>query len=167
MLPIEVTRHGLSPGQFGPLIAINGILIVLFQPVVAHYTARFRHAHVLAVAAVVLGIGFGATAFVGTWGGFAVSIAVWTLAEMAWMPLGPLIVARMAPDDLRGSYQGAYGLAWALAATIGPAAGGYVLDRFGSETLWLGCLVIGIVAAAGFLRMGEAIGAPRDGTIGD
>jgi len=157
-----VTRHGLSPGQFGPLIAINGILIVLFQPLIAHFTARFRHAHVLAVASIVIGIGFGATAFVDTWGGFAVTIAIWTLAEMAWLPLGPLIVTRMAPDDLRGAYQGAYGLAWALAATIGPAMGGLVLDRFGSEALWLGCLVIGVLVGAGFLRMGEAIEQARE-----
>lgn len=164
MLPIEVVRNGLSPGAYGPLIAINGVLIVLFQPFMGVFTQRFYTARVLAVSAVVLGIGYGATAFVSTAAGYAATIAVWTFAEMAWLPLGPAIVSQLAPDDLRGTYQGAYGMAWAFAASVSPAVGGLVLDGFGSEALWLGALAIALVVSVGFARLGPVLREPRRDT---
>lgn len=159
ILPIEITNDGLAPDQYGPLIALNGILIILFQPFVAALSRRFQMAHVLAVAAILLGLGFGATAIVDNIPGYAGSIALWTFAEMAWLPLSSTLITHLAPSDLRGSYQGAYGLSWAIAGGIGPSLGGLVLEHLGSGVLWGSCILIGAIAALGFLRLGPSIRA--------
>jgi MFS family permease len=157
MLPLEMTRDGLSPNDYGRLIALNGVMIVCFQPLIAKQLARFDRSQVMACAALVLGAGYGVTGFVDSKSGYALSIAIWTLAEMAWLPVGPTVTSSLAPAALRGTYQGAYNLSWAIAAAVGPSLGGLVLDRFGSVLLWSSCIGIGAICALGFLLLGPAI----------
>ena len=42
-----------------------------------------------------------------------------------------------------------------LGFAVGPWAGTAVLDRFGGNTLWLGCFALGMVATAMMLRLPE------------
>jgi len=61
------------------------------------------------------------------------------------------MVASLAPPEQRGRYAGGYSMAYSLARFVGPWLGGLVLGRLGSGMLWLGCLIVGLVAAAGYL----------------
>ena len=101
-------------------------------------------------------------AFVSSASGYAASIVTWTLAEMAWLPLAPTIVAALSPTGLRGAYQGAYGLSFALATSFAPFFGGLVFDRLGSKVLWSSCTLIGALCGLGFLLLAPAI---RRGTV--
>jgi MFS family permease len=163
MLPIEMTTDGIGPATYGRLIAINGALIVCLQPAIAAIVGRFQDVKVMAAAALVLGLGFGATGFVSSASGYAATIVTWTLAEMAWLPIGPAIVAALSPVALRGAYQGAYGLSFALSMSLAPFIGGLVFDRFGSRVLWSSCTVIGALCASGFLLLAPSI---RRRTVG-
>jgi MFS family permease len=157
MLPIEMATDGIGPATYGKLIAINGALIVCLQPAIATIVGRYQNVKVMAVAALILGVGFGATSFVSSASGYAATIVTWTLAEMAWLPLGPAVVATLSPAALRGVYQGAYGLSFALATSLAPLFGGLVFDRFGSVVLWSSCTVIGALSGLGFLLLAPAI----------
>jgi len=75
------------------------------------------------------------------------SIAIWTLGEIGSTAVAPTIIADLSPIELRGLYQGIFGAAWGLAYFIGPLAGGWAYQNLGSNTLWFGCLIIGIVSA--------------------
>ncbi|HEX2879342.1 MAG TPA: MFS transporter [Polyangiaceae bacterium] len=167
MLPIEMVSDGLSPALYGRLIAINGAMIVCLQPFIAQFIQRFQSAKVMATAAIVLAVGFGSTAFASTAGDHASAIVIWTLGEMCWLPVGPTIVSLIAPPQLRGAYQGAYGLAWAVAMTLGPWLGGAVLDRFGSQALWLGAGTLGILCAIAFVLLAPALKRATDKAIRD
>ena len=61
-----------------------------------------------------------------------------------------------APAALRGRYQGAYSLSWAVAAFAAPALGAWGLGRFGADGVWGACLVAGLAVAAGQLAAGPA-----------
>lgn len=167
MLPIEMVNDDLSPALYGRLIAINGVMIVCLQPLVASYVRHFQSAKVMAAAAVVLAVGFGSTALAGTAWGYAIAIVIWTLGEMAWLPVGPTMVSLIAPPKLRGAYQGAYGLSWALAMSLGPSIGGLVLHHFGSSALWLGAAGLGLLCAIGFLLLAPALKQAIDKAIRD
>ncbi|MFL5263741.1 MAG: MFS transporter, partial [Anaeromyxobacteraceae bacterium] len=125
--------------------------VVLAQPFLVRVFARRDPGNVLAVAAVLSGAGWGMNALARSTGGFALAIVVWTVGEIANNPTGATLVAELAPAHLRGRYQGAYGMSWALASAIGPAAGAAALGAWGSSALWAGCLAVNLVVAAGHL----------------
>ena len=68
-----------------------------------------------------IGVGFGLTALVATLPLLAVTVAVWTLGEIIYIPVAAAHVANIAPKDMRGRYQGAWGLTFGLGVVAGPA----------------------------------------------
>jgi MFS family permease len=151
-LPVDMIAHGVPAARFGTLIALNGVLITLFQPFVTSWTHRLPRARVLASAAVVIGLGLGINDLAqGSAAIYALSIAVWTSGEIAMSGLSPAIVADFAPAHLRATYQGAFQFSFGAAYFIGPVAGTAMLGHYGSSTLWHACVAVGLVAAVGYL----------------
>ena len=107
----------------------------------------------MATAGLLLGLGFGLTAFASTLLFYAFTVAVWTFGEVIGAAIAPTIVSEISPPALRGLYQGIWGSSWGLAFFLGPALGGYVFQHLGSDTLWAATFVIGIIVAIGFIAM--------------
>jgi dipeptide/tripeptide permease len=122
-------------------------LIVLFQPLALGPLQKWSRAHVLAVGALLYGIGFGLTGLSRGVAFYALSIAVWTAGEIFSTAVAPAVVADAAPASLRGSYQGTFYLSWSAASFMAPALGSLVMGRLGAGTLWAGCAAIGTIAA--------------------
>lgn len=153
-LPLDMRAHGISMQGFGRLLAINGVLIVLLQPLTIRLVMRVRRSRMLAIGALLVGLGFCLPGLSPTLPVYALSIVVWTLGELAFSPLVPTVVADLAPPELRGSYQGGLQLVWGMASLLGPSLGSLVMGRLGARVLWLGCLALGILAGALHLRLG-------------
>jgi MFS family permease len=160
-LPLDMAAHGMSKATFGAVLAINGILIVLIQPVLGPLLARHDRSRTLAAGAALAGIGFGLNAIAGTAPLYALGVVVWTVGEIGVLPVANTVVADLAPSDLRGRYQGAYGLAFGLAVCLAPVLGTLALQRAGSVALWSGCLALGALVAVGQLALAPALGRAR------
>ena len=146
-LPLAMEADGLSERYFGFVVTVNGALIVLIGlPVAAWVGDRATRWPVpVAVALVALGLAFQIPAH--TFGAYAACAVIWTLGEMAFLPVVPTLVSRLAPTDLRGSYQGVYHASWGLAKMLGPALGGLVFAGYGSSALWGGAAgLVGVAA---------------------
>lgn len=163
-LSIDMRAHGHAESTFGTVIAVNGVLIVALQPFAGRALGRFRRSRVLAAAALLTGLGFGLNAVVAAAPLYALAVAIWTLGEIAGSPTSSSIVADLAPADLRGRYQGVFGMSWGLASFLGPTLGAFTLDHAGGAALWGGCLVLGVAVAAGHLAAGPARRARLRGT---
>jgi MFS family permease len=124
------------------------VLIVAGQLFVSRLLRRLRHTTSLAVALVILGIGFGLTAFADAPAFYALTVLIWTVGEMFHAPSISATTADLSPAHLRGRYQGVFSLSWSGAAFLAPIAGGALLQYAGPTTLWLGCLVLGLLVAA-------------------
>lgn len=166
-LPLVLRDRGLSAGAYGSLIALNGVLIFLFQPAVSRLVSPYPRHRVLAAAAALVGIGFGMTGLMQALSGYVLAIVVWTAGEIVMAGIGPAVAADAAPPSRRGAYQGVFQMSFGVAALTGPAAGSFVLARFGSGVLWAACLVVGLASAAGQLSLGtlrrrreDALGSP-------
>jgi MFS family permease len=155
-LPVDVTGHGVPESSYGMLMAINGLMIVLLQPLTVRFVRRYRRAHVLAGGALLQGVGFGLTGAGHTAAWYAGTVIVWTVAELLYSPVAPTVTADLSPPHLRGSYQGTYLMAWGASVCLAPALGSLVLSRFGSAVLWSGCGAIGVTAALLHLAIGPA-----------
>jgi MFS family permease len=115
-----------------------------------------RPARVIAVSAVVMGLGFGLTAFAHTPLWYAATVVVWTLGEMLNAPSNSTLLASLSPTSMRGRYQGVYSLSWQLASFAAPVLGGFVQQKAGGMALWLGCLGLGLIAGAWNLAAASA-----------
>jgi MFS family permease len=147
-LPMSMSRDGLPASTYGTVIALNGVLIVAGQLFMARLLKRLGHTTALAVAAVVLGVGFGLTAFANTAAFYALTVLIWTAGEMFNAPSNASTVAALSPAHMRGRYQGVFALSWSAAGFLAPLLGGAMLQYAGPTTLWLGCLGLALVVAA-------------------
>jgi MFS family permease len=152
-LPLDMQSSGLGPQQYGATIAINGFLIILVTIPISNMATKWPRFETIAISAILLGLGFGFTAFANTLPLYMVSVAIWTLGEIAATSVAPAIIADLSPVELRGLYQGIFGSAWGLAFFVGPLAGGWVFEHLGKNVLWFGCLGLGIVLAICYLLM--------------
>ena len=167
-LPIYIRQIGYSNLQFGLLMSVNGMLIVVLQLPVTHWLSRFNAMSIVLIGGVLISIGFGLTALDSGVFFIASCIAVWTLGEILQAPFKQSIVTDMAPEDLRGSYLGAFNMCYASALTIGAPIGGEVLHRFGPTTLWVGSSLIALTAVTLYLlihttvtrRVAVGVGTP-------
>ncbi|MGW1627514.1 MDR family MFS transporter, partial [Streptomyces sp. NPDC002172] len=135
-LPVAMGEAGFSPADYGMAIAVNGILIVVLQIPVTRVIQHRDPRSLLVVSSLLAGYGFGLTAFAGSVGVFALTVCVWTLAEIVNAPTQTGLVVRLSPVHGRGRYQGMYTLSWSAAALIAPLMSGVVIDRFGARWLW-------------------------------
>lgn len=156
MLPIAMGEDGLATTTYGSVIALNGILIVFGQLFVPRLIRGRSRSHVLALAAVVMGVGFGLTAFAETAWFYGLTVLIWTLGEMLNSPSNSTLIAELSPADLRGRYQGTFSLSWQVAGATAPILGGLVRQEAGNTALWLGCAAIGGVMAVAHLLSGPA-----------
>lgn len=154
--PLDYAAHGVGPLGFSLIMALNGVGVVVLQPLLSPLLARHDGARVLALSSLLIGLGFGLNAFGGSLTAYVAGAALYTVGEVLGFPVASAIVADLAPPALRGRYQGAFSMTWGLAFTLSPLLGGQVLHHFGGVTLWLGCLVTGAVAAALHLVAGPA-----------
>jgi predicted MFS family arabinose efflux permease len=138
-LPLDMARHGFGPAPFGRVLAVNGFVIAFLQPWSTLVTARVSARRVLALASILVGVGYGSYAFCTTEREWALATAVWTVGEILALPVASAVVAEMSPADLRGRYQGAFGLCFGVGMLAAPMIGCALLDAFGSRALWLGC----------------------------
>jgi MFS family permease len=158
-VPIDMNAHGVGPGTFAALLSVNGLGVVVLQPLAGPALARRDPSLLLAASAVLIGAGFGVNALAGALPPLAVyaaGVALWTVGEVVGFPAAAAVVANLSPPDLRGRYQGAFSMAWGVALTIAPVLGGEVLTRAGGPALWAICLGIGVSVAAGHLAAAPA-----------
>lgn len=155
-LPEAMRSAGATTAEYGYALALNGVLIVLLQPFMGALVAQYRRSRVLALASMLVGLGFAATAFAGGFLAFAGTVALWTLGEVMMAPLNSSVVADLAPESLRGRYQGAFGLTWSSGFLFAPLLGPETIARFGLDALWAACGVAGVLVAAVHLALGPA-----------
>ncbi|MFF5499971.1 MDR family MFS transporter [Streptomyces aquilus] len=149
-LPVAMGEAGFTPADYGMAIAVNGVLIVALQIPVTRFIQHRDPRRLLVISSLLAGYGFGLTAFAGSIGVFALTVCVWTLAEIVNAPTQTSLVVRLSPVHGRGRYQGMYTLSWAAASLIAPLMSGLVIDHYGAEWLWGLCAVVGTVAGVGY-----------------
>ncbi len=167
-LPLYLRRLGFGAKEYGGIIMTNGVMIVLLQIPITGIVVKYNRGVVVALAAMMSGLGFMLTNFGYTPWGFRLTVMVWTIGEMMAMPLVAAIVADMAPSRLRGRYMGVYTMSYSGANMIAAPLGAFVLVRFGGSVLWGFCFALGIASALLFLSIRKSIETPcTDETTND
>jgi MFS family permease len=88
--------------------------------------------------------------FVSAYWLFIVAMVIITFAEMLIAPTGQAIVAKLAPEDMRGRYMAVFGFSWTIPNAIGPLLAGLVMDNYNPNWIWYGAGIFMLGAAAIF-----------------
>lgn len=152
-LPLAMQADGLSKSAYGLVIGLNGAIVVALSLPAARWMERHPEPVWLALAVALVALGVGSYALASTTVGYAAGVVLWSLGEIALLPVLPALVARISPDGLRGTYQGVYHSGWGLSHVLGPILGGQIYGRLGADALWTACLVLGLATAGAVLAL--------------
>ncbi|MEZ6059229.1 MAG: MFS transporter [Planctomycetaceae bacterium] len=147
-LPMYLRQLGYSETEFGFMISVNGIMIVVLQLPLTHLLSRFNRIAVIMAGELLLAVGFGLTGFASTKSAVIACIIVWTLGEIAQAAFKQSVVSDMSPKEYRGRYMGVFGMCHAVGLTIGAPLGGEIYARHGAQVLWPGCSLVVLASVA-------------------
>jgi MFS family permease len=145
-LPLYVTASGYTATDYGMLMSINGVLIVVFELAITAWTQRMPQQPVIALGYMLAGLGFALTGFAHGLPALGATVVVWTLGEMIFAPVTGAFVSGLAPERYRGRYMGLWVMSWSVGMLLGPTLGTLVYQRQ-PALLWASCALMGCVGA--------------------
>jgi MFS family permease len=77
----------------------------------------------------------------------AMTVVIWTIAEMVYAPASGAYVTTLAPDRYRGRYMGIWHSMFSAGMILGPIMGTWIYGR-SPTALWWTCLFVGIAGGA-------------------
>ncbi|TCI50807.1 MFS transporter [Exiguobacterium sp. SH5S13] len=156
---------------FAYLLALNGIMVVLFQFPIASKLGRKPFGNVMLVGATIFGIGMMLIAVVPrllyTLGtpylvlvGILLAVyAFYTLGEMIMSPVQQTFIAMIAPENMRGAYNGAASIQWLIGGVTAPLMASLFLDQRAGH---IALILVGAASClSGFIywRLGRYVSA--------
>ncbi len=151
-------NFGVPESRYGFIMTTNALMVVLFQYSVTRRSEGYPPLRVLMLGALLYAVGAGSVALGRSFPAFVLSMAILTSGELLLVPTATALAANLAPVEMRGRYMGLFGMTWGIGFGIAPVIGGLLSDRVAPVATWYGGLVLGVVAAVGFLLLARRLG---------
>jgi MFS family permease len=145
--------HNITEQGFGYLLSLSAVMVVLLQFPITRWIKRYRPLMVMAAGTLLYAIGFMMYGFVNTYYHFILAIMIITIGEMLVSPVAQAIVARMAPEDMRGRYMAVFNFCWIVPIAFGPLLAGLVMDFADPNYVWYAAGLLGLIAGALFCAL--------------
>jgi predicted MFS family arabinose efflux permease len=143
--------YGFSEARIGLTLAINTLIIVVFEMVLLHKLAgRGDTLEKVGLGAFFVCTGLALLPLGSSFPFAAFTVAVWTMGEMLAFPIASAVVADRAKEDSLGRYMGVFNLTFATSYVAAPLIGTWVYQTWGPKALWYGCGVVGAVLWVAF-----------------
>lgn len=150
--------HDISEQRFGYILSLNAGMVVLFQFPITRRLRNLRPLPVMVAGTLLYALGFSMYGVTASYALFLLAMVIITIGEMLVSPVSQALVARLAPDDMRGRYMAMFGFSWAIPAAVGPLLAGVLMDNFDPNWVWYGAGLLGLVAAAGYGLLDRRVG---------
>lgn len=138
-----ISTHALSLGislrEYSFIWTINGLLIVLGQPLIKPLIKRLEHQLKMQmfIGTSIFTLSFIVVSFAETFEMFIVSMVILTFGEMIVWPTIPTLASQFAPKGRDGFYQGIVNSAATIGRMIGPWAGGVLVVMYDMKVMLL------------------------------
>jgi MFS family permease len=153
----SVEHAGFSTSQYGFLLTLNGLIIVVFQYPITFILGHLASHFSLVLGAFLYGVGYLILTWVGPYSLAIGSMVLITAGEIVFAPTTSAVVGEMSSTNWRGRYMGFFGLSETMGMAIGPLIGGVLLDAFPLQPLfvWGAPAILAFAAATGFNQFGR------------
>jgi MFS family permease len=148
--------HQITLQQFGAIISINAAMVVVMQFWISRRLTGQQPLFMMALGMAFYAVGFAMYGFIGGTYVFSLAIVamvIITIGEMIIAPFQQVVVAKLAPEQMRGRYMAIYGMSWGIPVAIAPLLAGVVMDNYDPRWVWWGVGIIGLLAVFGFWRL--------------
>ena len=137
-LSVYMGQLGIPVKNYSLLWTINGIIIVLIQPLINRFDESFQTklTHKIYLGIVLFVFGFSSLIFAKSYPYFVLSMAIVTLGEVLTFPTFPAFVSSLSSFSEKGKYQGLVTAFPALGRAVGPVLGGIIIDNFSYAALF-------------------------------
>jgi MFS family permease len=149
---------GLGASELAIAVAANMLAVVGFQLVVLKLVTGRRRTRAVMLVCASWALAWAVTLLAGGLGNHSAALAMFALAmvlvavgETLVSPTMPALANDLAPDRLRGRYNGAFTLAWTTGFFVGPAVAGFAFATGLGEAL-----LVGLIAACALAGLGAA-----------
>lgn len=144
----------ISMGQYSLLWTVNGILILVAQPlilpIIRLLKGNLKYQMYIGIAIFILS--FFVTSFAQQFSIFMIGMVILSLGEMFVWPAVPAIAHKLAPTGKEGAYQGYVNSASTIGKAIGPVFGGVIVDTFNMQIMFLAMMAL-LFIALGFVYL--------------
>ncbi|UXX80418.1 MFS transporter [Reichenbachiella carrageenanivorans] len=144
------TIHLLTESQIGWLIAMNGMIIFLFEMPLINWleNQKISKTTVLWIGTLFLGLGFWVFNFSSWVGILIISMVFITLGEMLIFPFANSFAMERSKRGKAGEYMALFPIAFSAAHIIGPNLGMQLTEQFGYNFTWT---LVFLASAVGLL----------------
>ena len=147
-----VDRVGFSTAQYGLLLTLNGLIVILFQYPVTLALKRLAKFRALVLGSLLYAVGYLSLGWIAQFEWALIAMAIITAGEIIHSPITLSVIGELSPEDQKGRYMGLFGLSQTVGIAIGPLIGGVLIDAFplDPELVWAPIASIALIAAIGY-----------------
>lgn len=138
---------GLSTHQFSHLFLLNALLIILLQVPLSKLLASYQDKLILAVGALLIGLGLMLLIVTHNYFIALVSAGMWTLGEILFFSNMQSYMYEHMPEGYKGKSMGIYQLLYSTANVLGPSLGMLIYEVNTGRLLWTLCFVTCAIAS--------------------
>ncbi len=161
-LPLHLRDHyGLDERAVGQVIALNALLIVLFEMVLLRRLEAVDPVRLAGLGGFLVGGGLALIPLGPPFGVALLAAVVWTVGEMLSLPTANAVVARRSEGGATGSYMGAFMVTFAVALILAPIVGTRLYALAEGRVLWTTAGAIGLVVFVGMQLLAPVLSRPR------
>ena len=167
-LPLTITLTAGYPARlYGVLVAVNGLLIALFEMSVVERLRPFRRLRVAALGTFLTGLAFSSAGLFRHWTWFLLVVVGYTAGEILTTPQKMAFVTDWAPPSSRGRYLSYYQATWSIAMGLNPILFLPLRTRLGDAAFWPLMMLLAAPSALLLLRLDRVADRPGEVTGGD
>ncbi|MGG1677151.1 MDR family MFS transporter [Neobacillus sp. NRS-1170] len=122
---------------FSVLLTINAVMVVCLQMPISHFAEKFSLMQAMAGGSLFIAAGLLGFSFINGWVSAIISMVLLTIGEILIFPSNSMMMDKLAPEQLRGTYFGA-GQFRKIGNFLGPIFGGFLLSHLhGQFMFWI------------------------------
>jgi predicted MFS family arabinose efflux permease len=160
--PLDLREnYGFLENQIGPLMAINAIIIILFEMPLVHKLEKRHPIKLVGLGAFLIASGVALLPFGRAYVWVAFTVVIWTIGEMLCFPLVVAFIANRSSKTTRGKYLGLFNFTFSVSMVVSPALGAWIYESHGPKTLWLGIGILGFFLFCGFVIVNQLLHQER------
>ena len=149
VMAVHMTNMGIPFYAYSLLWTLNGVLIIVGQPLVNKLSPYVRLSSQIMVGILIFASSFLLLVFARNLWAFVLDFVLLTIGEMASFAGLPAWIAQLTTVNEAGHYQGLLNIMMSIGRAIGPLYGGFVIDHGNYQELFISVFLLMTVTLGG------------------